>query len=224
MALILLSGFPADARGKLGGFVVSRNASGTYMRTKVSPVQPRSQHQLQIRAAVTYLSQYWRDTMTGPLRLAWDLYASVTPLGDVFGRRKPRKGLAMFLRANAMRRRNAVSIITAAPPLGGETDMQGITLTGTDPAGVVVTAISPVLAVGDCASLLMCKAPMSQARNYFSGPYDMVRFWKSTDVFPQTIVDPAQTSVGQRYFFQTRRYALDGRVGPTCDFFVDILV
>jgi hypothetical protein len=203
--------------------VVSRNASGLYIRAKVSPVQPRSPDQIAVRAAVTYLSQYWRDTMTPTLRAAWDAYASTTPLPNNFGERKPRKGLAMFLRANTTRRRLGGALVTAAPPIGGEAAMQTIVLTATDADGVKITSSTPALVTEDIVSVCRCTAPTSCARNYFSGPFRYLLYLEPTTVYPLVLVTSDLTQIGQRWWFQLRRIGGNGMVGPTSIFHADVL-
>jgi len=223
MAKILISGLPSDARGKIGGFVFSRNASGTYIRTKVSPVQPRTPAQLAVREAVTWCAQYWRDVMTPAMRLAWEMYAKTTPLPDVFGKRLPRKGLAMFLRYNSFLRRCGITPVTTAPPIGGECGMPFGPLTGTDAGGVKLTTLVPTLASGDLVAVSLCSAPMSQARNYYSGPWQYKFNLTSATVYPIEIVAASLTSIGQRWFVKLRMFAKNAMVGPEWHGSVDIL-
>ena len=42
--------FIVDGRGKVNGHVISKNRAGSYIRTKVTPVNPRSTAQLTQRA------------------------------------------------------------------------------------------------------------------------------------------------------------------------------
>lgn len=223
MAKILLAGLPADARGKLAGFVFSRNASGTYIRTKVSPVQPRTPAQLAVREAVTWCAQYWRDTMTPAMRLAWEAYAKTTPLADVFGKRLPRKGMAMFLRYNSFLRRCGLTPVTTAPPIGGECAMPFGPLTGTDADGVKLTSLVPTLTAGDLVSVAICAAPMSQARNFYSGPWQYKMNLTNITTYPATLVAGDLTVIGQRWFVRLRMFAKNAMVGPPWQGYVDIL-
>jgi hypothetical protein len=223
MALIVYSSFPAEARGKLGGVVFSRNAAGAYARTKVNPVQPRSPSQIEVRAAVTYLAQYWRDTMTPTLRAAWEMFASTTPLPNRLGVRKPRSGITAFLRANTFRQRHGIALLTAAPPIGGEAAMQTATFTATDATGIFIATISPSLAAGEYVDVLRCTAPTSQARNYFSGPFVYATYLITALVYPLGVGTPSETQVGQRWWFKMRRYDALGKVGPTSLAYIDVL-
>ena len=45
-----------DGRNKIGGHVMSKNRAGAYMRTKVSPVNPRSLDQMSVRSRLSAIS------------------------------------------------------------------------------------------------------------------------------------------------------------------------
>ena len=48
-----------DGRGKIGGHVASKNRSGAYLRTKVTPSNPNTVAQVQVRSILASLSQSW---------------------------------------------------------------------------------------------------------------------------------------------------------------------
>jgi len=223
MARVVLGPLISDARGKQGGLVFSRNAAGHYVRAKVSPVQPRSFDQIAIRAAVTYCSQYWRDTMLPAARALWETYAKATPISDKFGAKFLMSGIAAFLRFNVFIKREGGPILVAAPSTGGEAAMQSLTLTATVANGVRITAISPALLVGDFGYIGICTAPVSQARNYFSGPFRRQGYIDSATGFPNTIVAGALCAIGQRWFIECRKYEANGKVGPRWQGSVDVL-
>ena len=50
-----------DGRGKLGGHVASANKGGSYLRTKVTPVNPRTVAQTEVRSLFGQISQAWGD-------------------------------------------------------------------------------------------------------------------------------------------------------------------
>jgi len=223
MARILLGPMVADARGKEGGIVFSRNAAGHYIRAKVSPVQPRTPAQLTVREAVTYCSQVWRDVLTPTLRLAWDKYASSTPLTNCFSHNYTTSGLAMFLRYNTLLRRLSLALLTAAPSIGGQAGSPFGALTGTDAAGVKITSLNLTLTGSDLVTVSLCAAPMSQARNYYSGPWQHKTCLDPTTTYPFTIVASDLTTIGQRWFVRLRMFAKNGMVGPPWQGQVDIL-
>ena len=60
-----------DGRGKIGGHVASKNRSGAYMRTKVTPSNPNTASQSQARSILASASQNWRN-LTDSQRKAWN--------------------------------------------------------------------------------------------------------------------------------------------------------
>lgn len=213
----------AEARGTIGGTVFSRGRYGLYMRSGASPVQPRTPGQVAARAAFTAMSQRWRDTVTGPERAAWEKYASLTPISDVFGDKQALAGNAMYVRFNARWYARGGTPVDAAPATPGEAPMLNVTLSGTTLAGIKIETWLPLLLAADKVSILMCKAPTSQARNFFNGPFTHCDWIAGTALLPQTIIQAAGVQIGQRWFFEFRAYVSTGRVGPTSRFQVDIL-
>lgn len=89
-----------DGRGKIGGHVASKNRSGAYMRTKVTPTNPNTTAQSQARSLLASLSQGWR-TLTTAQRLAWNGAVSDWSKTDIFGDIKNPTGLNLFIKLNA---------------------------------------------------------------------------------------------------------------------------
>ena len=99
MARVLYGNMVADARGKLGGIVYSRNTAGAYARQKVSPVQPRTPAQLNQRSRMVQVSKQW-DTLTQNQRQAWKDFSVGFKKRDVFGLQKQRTAQQMFMFCN----------------------------------------------------------------------------------------------------------------------------
>lgn len=73
-----------DGRGKLGGHVLSKNRSGAYARTKVTPVNPQTVYQQGARNLLTSFSQGWR-ALTGAQILAWNAAVAAFAKTNIFG-------------------------------------------------------------------------------------------------------------------------------------------
>lgn len=136
--------------GKIGGHVASRNRSGAYFRTKVTPVNPQSTSQLNARQRLTTRSQAWRS-LTQPQRDAWNAAVSAFARTDIFGELKNPTGFNLYQRLN----NNLVNVGIApisAPPIpaavltvsaSGLSAAAGastlsLTLSGAVPAGTAV--------------------------------------------------------------------------------------
>ena len=101
MARVLFTAVVADMRNKLNGTVFSKNKSGAYTRTKVTPVNPQSASQTQNRQRLSRFSQLWR-TLSIAAITAWNDLAKSQPFGtDVFGNPKFLSGLSLFVKLNS---------------------------------------------------------------------------------------------------------------------------
>jgi len=126
MARILFGNMIADARGKLGGIVYSRNTGGAYARQKVSPVQPRSEAQLNQRSRLGLLSKDWA-TLTQNQREAWKSFSLTHKRVDVFRLAKQRTAQQMYMFLNLALLSNGLATI-ADPPVN--LDVLGLTSIG----------------------------------------------------------------------------------------------
>lgn len=84
MAKIKFGMMMTDARGKLGGQVFSKNRSGAYVRTKVTPVNPRTTAQQANRSLLGSLSAGW-SLLTESQRNAWNGAVESWQKTNVFG-------------------------------------------------------------------------------------------------------------------------------------------
>lgn len=100
MAKILFGVGVADARGKLGGHVFSKNRFGAYIRQKVSPSQPRSASQMEVRAAFGGFSKSWTRDLDDSQRQGWISLAASIPRPDKFGNPQVLTGLQMYQSVN----------------------------------------------------------------------------------------------------------------------------
>lgn len=222
MAKIKLGPAFAGASGSIGGTTFSHNRYGTYTRQRRSPVQPQTPAQVAQRAAFTYVSQYWRNTLTAAEREAWVDYAAQTPVTDVFGDSQVLPGNAMFSRFNAFWYRAEGAVIAAAPTTPGMATALTCILAGTTVLGLQITALEPVQLAGDRIGIFIASAPVSQAKNFYGGPYTLHSAVAGNIAMPITLRAPALVAVGQRWFIEVRVFAAVGRVGPRSRYRADI--
>lgn len=89
----------SDIRGSQGGTVWSRNRFGLYTRNRVSPVQPRTDYQLDIRAKLQTISASWRN-LTEAQRAAWRALADQVILTDSLGQPYSPTGQQLYVSCN----------------------------------------------------------------------------------------------------------------------------
>lgn len=88
-----------DGRNKIGGHVASKNRAGAYLRTKVTPVNPQTQYQNNVRAIMTNFAQTWR-TLTAAQRNAWNSVVGDFARTDIFGDIRNPSGFNLYMRLN----------------------------------------------------------------------------------------------------------------------------
>ena len=103
-----------DGRGKIGGHVASKNRSGAYLRTKVTPVNPQTSAQSAVRSSFGAISQAWSG-LTLVLILAWNGAVADWQTTDIFGDLKKPTGKNLFLRLNQQLVTSGQAQITAPP-------------------------------------------------------------------------------------------------------------
>lgn len=99
MAKIKFGMMMTDARGKLGGQVFSKNRAGAYVRTKVTPVNPRTAAQQLSRSILGTLSASWSG-LTEQQRRAWNAAVDDWQRTDIFGDLRKPTGKNLFTSLN----------------------------------------------------------------------------------------------------------------------------
>lgn len=91
-----------EIRGSVNGVTYARNRYGLYVRSKASPVQPRTPAQTERRAQLTVLSQRWR-TLSEANRAEWRAFADDLTRSDTLGLTYRLSGLQAYLQFNLWR-------------------------------------------------------------------------------------------------------------------------
>ena len=99
MAKIKFGMMMTDARGKLGGQVFSKNRSGAYIRTKVTPSNPRTTRQSLVRQALAAISAAW-SSLTMPEINGWNAAVNSWQTTNIFGDSQSPSGKTLFVKLN----------------------------------------------------------------------------------------------------------------------------
>lgn len=89
-----------DGRGKLGGHVAQKNASGNILRTKISPVNRNTPSQQKRRTLIARLTKKWAS-LTDEQRGCWSHFSDLHPETDIFGKTLHISGFNIYLMVNA---------------------------------------------------------------------------------------------------------------------------
>lgn len=100
--------------GKLGGHVASKNRGGTYMRTRVTPANPKSEDQTKARNRLASISTLWK-TLTADVILKWNQACELWKGTNIFGNSITPSGFNLFQRLNNNLVQIAQSEITSPP-------------------------------------------------------------------------------------------------------------
>ena len=96
---IKFGSFVTDGRGKIGGHVASKNRAGSYLRTKVTPVNPQTSFQMQRRSLFGSLAQSWSG-LTQTVRDGFNNAVTEWARTDIFGDIKNPTGQTLYIRLN----------------------------------------------------------------------------------------------------------------------------
>ena len=89
----------AEIRGSVGGSVYSRTHAGAIVRNRIVPVNPNTQAQDDIRTLFATVAQLYTD-LTPAQRNAWDEFAQLVNVTNVFGESYVPTGRQMFQQCN----------------------------------------------------------------------------------------------------------------------------
>jgi hypothetical protein len=158
--------------GKINGFVASRNRAGAYFRTKVTPVNPQTEAQLEVRSRLTTYSQAWRG-LTDAQRAAWNGAVQAFARTDIFGDLKNPSGFNLYQRLN----NNLVTVGAAAitlPPVPDEVLTVLLqTLAGAAGAGTLSMGLSGAVPAGTAVKVF-ATAPQSPGVSFVKSEYRLL--------------------------------------------------
>lgn len=115
MGLVKYGAAVVQISGSISGMVFSRNKSGNYIRPRTKPVNPHSERQENARAVVSYLAEYWHQTITAQQRGLWDVYAAAVAMENRLGETIHLSGFNHFIRANSVRLKIGGDIYPSGP-------------------------------------------------------------------------------------------------------------
>lgn len=220
MGLVRFGGGITQISGAVGGDVHARNRFGNYIRPRTKPVNPHSARQESIRAIISYLAEYWHETLDATERGLWEVYAAAVAMKNRLGETVHLTGFNHFIRSNAARMNFHPGPVTFAPNI--------LSLPEKDPdlacseeavAGQTFTFTNNVAhfaANGDPFVTLMVYQgqPQLASRNFFAGPWRYIGGFGVAEGQAGTVTLDAgfAFAVGQKVWFQGRSYTNFGRL------------
>ena len=220
MARIKFGMMMTDARGKLGGHVFTKAKSGATIRTKVTPLNPKTSAQSEARSALGANSQAWR-TLTEVQRLAWNSAAQEVSKTNAFGDTYFPSGKNYFTAVNNNLRNVGVPPVSDPPAL---VEMPGLIAVEVDFDLLAEQLdISPAWFGNDANNVLVCNATSGQSagRYNFSGKYrkfngySLAGLPQNTVIYDDYVSKFGVPSAGQKVSFEFYLVnELTGQVSP----------
>lgn len=219
MALIKFGAGIVGMAGSIAGTTFARNRYGSYARAKTKPVNPNTAAQGECRTAVSYLSQYWFNTMTAVERAGWAAYAAAVSMKNKLGESMFLTGFNHFIRSNSTLQRLGETLVVDAPTNFTLPEKDNtLAVTAVVSTQIITVAYDKALdwagEVGG-ALLIYQGKPVNSTRNFFAGPW---KYLGKEDgaVAPLTgsIALPAAfvIAAGQNLNIQARVLRADGRL------------
>jgi len=134
-----------DGRNKIGGHVASKNRAGSYFRTKVTPTNPGTTYQVNVRNRLAGISTAWR-ALTDDQRNAWNVAVSDYARTDIFGDLRNPSGFNLHQQLNNNLLQVAKTVITT-PPLPAAVDaFTTLTIAAANGAQTITLTFAPPIA------------------------------------------------------------------------------
>ena len=181
MARIKWGMFVTDGRGKVGGHVLTKTRSGATVRTKVTPANPQTSYQGNVRGIFGSISRAW-SALTEAQRLTWQNATEAFTKTNVFGDSYKPSGKNLFTALNS----NLLNInepqINVAPSVEEVAYIDFQTVSVSVATGQIAIDYSAVPLGGDFVLVLEASAPLSAGKYNFSGSYRKIGQWKSDEI------------------------------------------
>jgi len=161
-----------DGRGKIGGHVASKNRSGNYLRTKVTPVNPRTTFQQNVRNTFGSLSQAWRG-LTEDQRASWNNAVAAYAKTDIFGDLRNPSGISLFQKLNNVIINIDQVMLRTAPAPEAVKFLQlndAVVTAGIDTCSI---SINPVMILGDVV-IVKATPPLSAGKSFVKNAFRQI--------------------------------------------------
>lgn len=187
MAKILLGAGIIGASGSLAGMTFSRNANGAYIRARATPVNPRTEWQLPVRAVFGQLSSGYKNLSEGN-RSAWRDAAANFPYQDTLGQTKQYTANQLYMKLN-MNLLVVNSPLLTAPPVPQvvlNATASSAIVDYTDPQAITFELDNLFVPNGHKA-VIQATAPMSDGKKWTRSDFKLIRIVDSQVATPTSI-------------------------------------
>lgn len=173
-----------DGRGKIGGHVASKNRAGSYLRTKVTPVNPNTSAQATVRNRLSGISSAWRG-LTAAQRSAWNAAVEDFAKTDIFGDLRNPTGFNLYQRLNNNLLNIGESVITVPPAPVAVDSFTSMSITAEDATVAESLEITYAAAIAaDHKVKVFATAPLSAGVSFVKSEYRQIDVIVTADASP----------------------------------------
>lgn len=173
-----------DGRNKIGGHVASRNRAGSYFRTKVTPTNPRTTYQVNVRNRLAGLSTAWRG-LTDNERTAWNAVVADFARTNIFGDLKNPSGFNLHQKLNNNLLSVGIAPITT-PPLPEAVDaFTSMSIAASFSGQTLTIDFEPVI-VNTHRVPLLATPSISQGISFVKSEYRLLTYLNSANTSPHS--------------------------------------
>jgi len=175
-----------DGRGKLNGWVFSKNRGGSYARTKVTPTNPQTANQSLVRNRLTGFSQGWRG-LTQSVQASWREAVANFPKTDVFGDTKLASGINLYVWLNSNLDQIGVGALTNPPLPQAVANVDTITSAAAAGAATFTVAYTPTPVPADTAFIIETTRQVSPGKTFLKNEFRFLTFADAAAASPADI-------------------------------------
>jgi hypothetical protein len=192
--------------GKLGGHVASKNKSGAYFRTKVTPSNPQSPAQLAVRGDFTSVAKAW-EGLTVDQRNGWNGAVQSFKRTNIFGDNITPSGFNLYVKLNQNLLNAGSPTIDDVPQALSPAAVETFSATAVSGTGVVTLTYSPAIAA-TAKVIVMATSPQPAGKSFVKNLYRKVTVLVTANASPFAITAAyaakfgAPANPGQRIFFK----------------------
>jgi hypothetical protein len=219
MALVNFGPVVSDARKKIGGVVFSKSRTGSFIRRRTSPVQPRSVAVRQIRANFTANSKGWSGTLDDAARQSFANLAALLSKKNRMGNAFKMTGAQLYQSTARNLHTCGLPPLTTAPTDQSVSDLGGLVIAEvtseasplTGPGFTVAPANTPGV---DDYVVIIAAPPMPAGRAFIGkGAYRQIAVlppgqWTGSPMTPYDATAEYEKRFGQLVVGQTIHVAI----------------
>lgn len=174
-----------EGRGKIAGWVASRNRGGAYFRQKVTPVNPSTESQAVYRSRLATFAQGWRG-LTASQRAAWNAAVTEFKKTDIFGDLKTPSGFNLYQALNQTRLILVQPALTLPPVPTAVSAIKSMSAVADVSDASVTLTYTPAIPATENV-LVYATPPMSAGKSFAKSEYRLLVTLATADASPYAI-------------------------------------